>query len=44
MGQLHEFSIVQTNVQVQEKHKKNDEDGNDGAHSYCRSEATPSSP
>lgn len=37
MGQLHEFGIVETNVQVQEKHQKKDEDGNYGAHSYCRS-------
>ena len=37
MGQLHEFGIVQTNVQVQEKRQKKDEDGNCGAHSYCTS-------
>jgi hypothetical protein len=37
MGQLHEFGIVQTNVQVQEeKHRKEKEEGNYGAHLYCR--------
>jgi hypothetical protein len=35
MGQLHEFSIIQTNVQVHEKCQK-DENGDCGAHSYCR--------
>jgi hypothetical protein len=32
MGQLHQFSIVQTNVQVQGKRQKKDEGGNHGAH------------
>jgi hypothetical protein len=37
MGQLHEFSIVQTNVKVQEKCQKKYEEGNCGAHSYWKS-------
>lgn len=33
MRQLHEFCIVQTNVQVQDKHRKETEEGNGVAHS-----------
>ena len=28
IGQLHEFSIIQTNVQVHEKHQEEKEEGN----------------
>ncbi len=34
MRQLLEFCIVQTNVEVQNKHQKEAEEGNRGAHSY----------
>lgn len=37
MGQFHEFTIVQTDVQVQEKCRKKNEEGNCGVHSYWRS-------
>lgn len=38
MGQLHDFGIVKTNVQIQEKHQKEKEkeESNYRAHSYCR--------
>jgi hypothetical protein len=37
MGQLHEFSIVQMNVQVQEEERqKEKEEGDCGAHLCCR--------
>jgi hypothetical protein len=38
MGQLHQFGIVQTNIQVQGKRqKKGAEGGNRGAHSWAHS-------